>query len=109
METTTPTHEFRFATPNEALAALLEPTPTVQTESVSWYDAAGRVLARPLLADRDSPPCDVSSMDGYAVRLEDLSQASIPVTQTLRIGQASPVLEKSETMRIVTGGAVPAG
>src|ERR1041384_6759651 len=101
METTTPTHEFRFATPNEALAALLEPTPTVQTESVSWYDAAGRVLARPLLADRprpapptrtqrwawgaragrvlarplladrDSPPCDVSSMDGYAVRLED--------------------------------------
>ena len=48
-------------------------------------------------------------MDGYAVRLDDLSQATLPVRHSPRIGQAPPELDPGCAMRIVTGGAAPAG
>ena len=44
-------------------------------ESVPLAQAAGRVLAAPVVAMVDSPPADVSAMDGYAVREADLPGA----------------------------------
>ncbi len=41
-------------------------------EQVPIARSLGRVLAEPLVADRDSPPLDVSAMDGFAVRLADV-------------------------------------
>ncbi len=38
-------------------------------------EAAGRVLAAPLVALRTQPPFDASAMDGYAVRAEDVVDA----------------------------------
>jgi molybdopterin molybdotransferase len=43
------------------------------TERVPLHNAAGRILAEPITADRDSPAIDVSAMDGYSVRLADLA------------------------------------
>ena len=44
----------------------------LETETIAIANAAGRILARPVVAQIDSPRSDVSAMDGYAVREEDL-------------------------------------
>jgi molybdopterin molybdotransferase len=100
--------DFAFQTPDDAVAALITPLRPLPTESVSWQDAAGRVLAEALRADRDSPPADVSSMDGYALRREDLSGRRWPVAGDILIGQLAPPLPAGSALRIVTGACVPA-
>ncbi|MGB0440334.1 MAG: molybdopterin molybdenumtransferase MoeA, partial [Paracoccaceae bacterium] len=60
----------------EALAralALLSPT---AVEDVPLAEAAGRVLAAPVIATRDQPPFAASAMDGYAVRATDASDGA---------------------------------
>ncbi|MFN4905965.1 MAG: molybdopterin molybdenumtransferase MoeA, partial [Planctomycetota bacterium] len=44
----------------------------VDKESVEISQATGRVLAQAIENFRDSPPLDVSAMDGYAFRWDDL-------------------------------------
>ncbi len=100
---------FQFDSPADALAALLGQVSPVGIEVVPWSDSIGRVLAEPLIADRDSPPCDVSSMDGYAVRLNDLALASLPVAGEIAIGTPPTDLPEASAMRVVTGAAVPRG
>jgi molybdopterin molybdotransferase len=56
---------------DEALARLVAgaaPHRIVQTESVSTFDALGRVLAADVMSALDVPPADNTSMDGYALR-----------------------------------------
>ncbi len=100
---------FRFTSPAEALEALLSKLGPVSSETLGWPDASGRVLAEPLVADRPSPPCDVSAMDGYAVRLADLARGSVDVAGDLLVGQSAPPLPEGKTLRIVTGASIPAG
>jgi molybdopterin molybdotransferase len=45
-------------------------------ESVPLGEALGRVLAEPVVAGREIPPWDNSSMDGYALRAADTETAS---------------------------------
>ena len=81
-------------------------------EMVSVADAAGRVLAVAPAARLTQPPTDLSAMDGYAVRAEDIPAA--PATLTL-VGQAPAggsydhALKRSETVRIFTSGPLPMG
>ncbi len=86
------------------LAALLE---VVDHESIAVSAAAGRILAQPLLADRDSPALSVSAMDGYALRVEDLGQGPLPVAATVAAGSAPVALPTSSAVRIFTGAPVP--
>ena len=85
------------------------------TESIGLLEAAGRVLAEILKADRDIPPFPRSTRDGYAVRSEDLAQ--LPATLEL-IGEikAGANLEhipanigSGQTVSIMTGAPVPSG
>ncbi|MGA2498331.1 MAG: molybdopterin molybdotransferase MoeA [Tepidisphaeraceae bacterium] len=103
------TGRYQFESPADALAALLGQVQPVGIEVLAWSDAVGRVLAEPLIADRDSPPCDVSAMDGYAVRLNDLAAASLRVAGAVAIGSPPPDLPAARALRIVTGAAVPRG
>src|SRR5208282_3787829 len=41
------------------------------TANISLWDALGYVLAQEIAADRDYPPFDRSTRDGYAVRAAD--------------------------------------
>ncbi len=81
-------------------------------EKVALAEAAGRVLARPVTAGIDSPRSDVSSMDGYAVREEDLSQ--FPALLRV-VGGSYPgsrwdgQVEPGACVRIFTGAPVPQG
>jgi len=81
-------------------------------ETVSLMDAAGRVLAEPIVARRSQPPAAVSAMDGYAVRAADL--ASVPVTLTMigavpAGGMFEGVVRQGECTRIFTGAPLPDG
>ena len=81
-----------------------------RAETVALPGAAGRVLAGPVVADRDQPPFDRSTRDGYALRAED-SQRALRVVGSLRAGQRwdGAALGVDEAVEIMTGAAVPAG
>jgi molybdopterin molybdotransferase len=100
---------FAFDSPAAARAALLEETEPVAVESCPLAEASGRILAQPLLADRPSPACDVSAMDGYAVRLVDLATRALEVSGHARIGSQPPEMPAGSALHIVTGAPVPAG
>lgn len=100
---------FAFDSPDAAIAALVDRLAPVGSEAVPLSDATGRVLAEPIRADRPSPACDVSAMDGYAVRLDDLAADSLPVAGEVCLGAAPPEMPKQAALRIFTGGPAPAG
>jgi molybdopterin molybdotransferase len=99
----------RCGSPQEAVEALLPRVREVGVERVPLAEAAGRILAEPVLADRPSPACDVSAMDGYAVRMADLSRAELPLAGEVRIGVRPPELPPGAALRIVTGAPIPPG
>ena len=71
---------------DEALARLLSAIrPLAETESVSTFDALGRVLAEGVRSGLDVPPQDNTSMDGYALRCADVPAAGTPLTVAQRI------------------------
>ena len=55
----------------EAHARLMRLFAPLGEEEVPLAEAAGRVLARDVVADREQPPFAASAMDGYAVRSAD--------------------------------------
>ncbi|MFO0690703.1 MAG: gephyrin-like molybdotransferase Glp [Myxococcota bacterium] len=100
----------------EAQSVVLEATGVLGAETVSAWEAAGRVLAEPVRAARQHPPADCSAMDGYAVRRADLQGASETSPKTLPVvyevaagGQASRPLSAGEAARIFTGAPLPPG
>jgi molybdopterin molybdotransferase len=80
------------------------------SECVPIGDAYRRVLAEPVVARVDSPPSDVSAMDGYAIREEDL--ASWPARFRV-IGESfagsgfQGSVSPGNCVRIFTGAPVP--
>ena len=99
-------------TVREAHARVIAAFEALPSETVSVAEAAGRVLATAPAARLTQPPSDLSAMDGYAVRVEDVPAA--PTTLTL-VGQAPAggsydhALKPGETVRIFTGGPLPMG
>ena len=78
--------------------------------------ALGRVLAEDVLADRDYPPFDRSTRDGYAVRSADFPvNASQPGLKLRLIGESragvpfAGSVGTGECVRILTGAALPDG
>ena len=69
----------------EALDRILRVIPVLGVETVSLPEALGRVLAEPVLATRDLPPWDNSSMDGYALRAADVGAARPDSPARLRV------------------------
>jgi molybdopterin molybdotransferase len=90
-----------------AMDRLSDSLRTVDLEPLSLDRVAGRVLAEPLSADRDSPPLDVSAMDGYALRLTDATKKLIPIVAVVAAGSSRVNLPVASAVRIFTGGPVP--
>jgi molybdopterin molybdotransferase len=82
-----------------------------QTETVSTFDALGRVLAADVLSTLDVPPQDNTSMDGYALCAQDVAAAgtTLPVSQRIPAGHVGERLQPGTAARIFTGGWVPEG
>ena len=81
------------------------------TEQVATFDADGRVLAHDLVSELQVPAFDNSSMDGYAVRLADLTAPDtvLRVTQRIAAGHSGQALQPGEAARIFTGAPLPPG
>ncbi|MDR3799857.1 MAG: molybdopterin molybdotransferase MoeA [Terracidiphilus sp.] len=80
-------------------------------ERVDLGRALGRVLARPLHADRDQPPFARSTRDGFACRAAEAS-AHMPLTiaGTTRAGEPpAGELPAGAAREIMTGAPVPPG
>ncbi|WP_246395082.1 gephyrin-like molybdotransferase Glp [Microbulbifer rhizosphaerae] len=85
--------------------------PVSGEERVPLADAAGRVLAEPMLAKIDLPAFDNSAMDGYAIRRRDLSGGrSLKLAGKSFAGAPfeNPV-SPGCAVRIMTGAAIPPG
>lgn len=83
-------------------------------ELLSLLDAAGRVLAEPIHADRDFPPFPRATRDGYAIRAADVDStpATLDVVGEVKAGAATaqiPRLESGQAIAVMTGAAVPEG
>ncbi|MGZ8345532.1 MAG: molybdopterin molybdotransferase MoeA [Allosphingosinicella sp.] len=81
-------------------------------ERVALAQAHGRVLALAVEAEIDSPTCDTSAMDGYAVRDADLADlpAQLPVVGESFAGEGRIVpLAPGTCARIFTGAPLPVG
>jgi molybdopterin molybdotransferase len=81
-------------------------------ETVEISQAFGRILAEPVFADRDYPPFDRATRDGFAVRAAD---ATAPGAQLECIGEIRAggsfdgTIGARQCVEIMTGAAVPPG
>lgn len=76
-------------------------------ERVSLANAGGRILREPVRATEDQPAFDRSSVDGFAVRMDDHA-TRFRVVDEIRAGDWKPRrLQAGETVHIATGGALP--
>lgn len=98
-------------TVDEALSRIFALCETIDTETVPLAEAAGRVLAEPVVARRDQPPFRASVMDGYAVRgAEVRAGARFRVVGEAPAGRAfAGRVGSGEAVRIFTGAPLPEG
>ncbi len=99
-------------TPAEAERLILASVPTLPAEDCPLGSAHGRILRAPIRADRDSPPFDRITMDGFALRHSAVAAGR----RTFRIQGFQPAgtipltLESGETcIEIATGAVLPMG
>ncbi len=82
------------------------------TEEISLDNALNRILATPVISRIDQPRADTSAMDGYAVRLLDVSKegTTLKVVDKIPAGTV-PLREVSvgEAVRVFTGSIIPDG
>jgi len=83
-----------------------------RVERISLLEARGRVLAETVTADRDQPPFDRSTRDGFAVIAAEFSAGqTLNVIGLLRAGEAwaGGPLQTGQAIEIMTGAPVPEG
>lgn len=100
----------------EARKDILQSFSLVKTETVPTADSFDRVLAEDVAAPRDYPPFSNSSMDGFALRADDLANvdsetsARLQVVADIPAGKPSDIaLKAGQAARIMTGAPMPAG
>ena len=96
---------------SDAIATMLNQTqPVGVSEQTDVKTAVGRVLASPVVASLNVPPCNNSAMDGYALKSSD-GQAgnSLEVVGAVFAGDSrSPTVIAGQCVRIMTGAPLPA-
>jgi len=81
------------------------------TTVVSVWEALGLVLAEEVKTDREYPPFDRSTRDGYAVRAKEVAPAAkLKCVGEIKAGDTvSEPLAAGTCVQIMTGAAAPAG
>lgn len=96
----------------EAKSLIQSTVPVLYPEQKNLSDAVGQVLAEDVISPLALPPFRQSSMDGYALHHDDVSQAGItlPVVAESRAGNATiQTLQRGTAVHILTGAPVPDG
>lgn len=100
----------------EIRQALLEVKVNLKTEEVPIEEAYGRVSGEKVTAKMEVPSFKRSAYDGYAIRREDIREASKEHPVTLKVTEVIPAgsmgrlpITKGTAARIMTGAMVPEG
>ena len=86
-----------------------------EVETVDLLAGLGRVLAEGVVADRDFPPFDRATRDGYAVRAADLAKvpARLELVGEVKAGDwpepGACAVGRGQAVGIMTGAPLPAG
>ena len=94
---------------HEAQMRLLAAVQPVEAENVPLTQAHGRWAADDVLARRTQPATDLSAMDGYAIRFDDLPGPWTLIGESAAGRPLTGIVAPGETARIFTGAALPAG
>jgi molybdopterin molybdotransferase len=83
----------------------------LSTETQGLLDCGGRVLAETVVADRDQPPFDRSTRDGFAVRAAEAGGGELRVAGLVRAGERwlGGGLERGTAVEIMTGAPMQEG
>lgn len=96
----------------QALTLVSQQIKKLATEEVPLLAALGRVLAKPVTADRDFPPFDRATMDGIAVNSAFFEQSGkiLKVEAVQPAGTPRLVLSSDQNcIEIMTGAILPVG
>jgi molybdopterin molybdotransferase len=103
----------RVLTPAAAEKLILDTIPLFHKEDCAISEAHGRVLRADLRADRDLPPFDRVTMDGFALRSSALARgvARFRVEATQAAGMRPFALGPGDDacIEVMTGAVLPAG
>lgn len=106
----------QMITVEQAMQIAMEHAPLLGEEEVELNRSFGRVLSQDVMSDMDVAPFDNTAMDGFAVRTQDLADASEDNPVSLRVlaeegagSVFSGTVGKGETVRIMTGAPIPDG
>jgi molybdopterin molybdotransferase len=108
---------FAFAErriPHDEAIALLRslPRPVYDTESISLFEAAGRIVAVPTHAPRPVPAHTNAAVDGFAFAFADYDAANgtrFTLSARVAAGQGAAVAPAGSAARIFTGAIMPEG
>ena len=98
-------------TVNQAVSIIKSSVVQLKTEYINVENAINRILAADIKSKIDSPPFDMASMDGYAVKInKNFNQNKFKVIHEIFAGDNKnyKVLE-SQTIRVFTGSKIPLG
>ena len=93
----------------EAQQRLFAAAPPVAAESLPVTDAGGRWASADVHARRTQPAADLSAMDGYAIRYDDLPGPWQVVGESAAGQPYAGTIGPGEAVRIFTGAALPVG
>jgi molybdopterin molybdotransferase len=100
-------------TPAGAEALILDAIPLFHREDCSVSEAHGRVLRSDIRADRDLPPFDRVTMDGFAVRASALAAGTrrfrVKATQAAGMRPFSLGTDDDGCVEVMTGSVLPDG
>lgn len=109
-----PNHDTELPGYDAALQRVLAMVPTLDAEPVPLTEAAGRVLRSAVRADRDLPPFNRATMDGFALCAASYQAGrDYTVVGESPAGHETPIATAdidpaTHALRIATGAPVPA-
>ncbi|WP_282162845.1 molybdopterin molybdotransferase MoeA [Ulvibacterium marinum] len=95
---------------DEAFEKVMQHTQNWGVHTVDLLESTGRVLAEPVLADRDFPPFDRSTKDGIAIHFSAIEKgrSTFQVEGVLSAGMPQQSLSSADhCFEIMTGAVVP--
>ena len=100
----------------DALSKILSVFKPLQVLETSILETNGMVLAENIVSEINIPSLDNSAMDGYAVKYENVENASTKNPKTLKVVATTAAgelpystLSNNESVRIMTGAPIPEG
>jgi molybdopterin molybdotransferase len=88
----------------------LLPVDSSRSERVSLSESRGRILAEDIVAEFNDPQFPTASMDGYAVKHEDLESGVLSVLGDNPAGNdETRIVNSGESIKTFTGSMMPSG